>query len=67
MSNRKDLTIAIVGGVMFVVVWVVLEFLIASDPSPVFAILGGIAGGLAWFVGTLIFRKWRRESESSRN
>jgi hypothetical protein len=64
MINQKDLVVAIGGGLIFIVGWIVLELLFASEPSVGFAVVGGIGAGLAWFVGTLIFRKLKRESGS---
>jgi len=62
LTNRKDLTIAIVSAVAFAIVWILLEFLFARDPSPVGGVLGGMAVGVAYFVGSLIFRKLVRDS-----
>lgn len=65
MNNQKDLIVAIVGGVTFAIIWIALEFLFSSDPSPLVGIIGGIGVGLAWFLGTLVFRRLNRESGSS--
>jgi hypothetical protein len=65
--NQKDLIVLTVGGVTFAVIWVALEFLFSSDPSPIVGIVGGIGVGLAWFIGMLIFRRINQESGPSEN
>lgn len=63
-QNRNDLMLAIVGGLTFAVVWIILELIVAADPSLIDGVVLGIAGGAAWFVGTVVFRKYIEDPEA---
>lgn len=63
MNTRKDLLIALVGGLGFAVVWMMLELLLAPEPDLIFGAVGGMAAGLAWFVGSLVLQRLFRNRE----
>lgn len=56
--HARDLWHAAIGALKFTAVWIVMSLFFSSSP----AYANAIAGGIAWFVGILVFRNQVRRT-----
>lgn len=62
MERQKDFIVAAGGGIIFVFGWLLLDLLFSTDFALMSSLVPALTAGVAWFIGTLIFRHIQRES-----
>lgn len=61
MDRQQEVVVALVGGLVFAIVGIGLDFLFSEDPSIIRGIVGGIAFAVTWIVVSRMRRSDGRE------